>query len=59
MDTTPPALTSHESRAALNKELALTSQQIGLLVGIFFFGYFLLKIRSNLMLHQIGAPVWT
>jgi MFS transporter, ACS family, tartrate transporter len=42
----------------MNKELAITSQQFGLLVGIFFFGYFLFEIPSNLMMHQIGARVW-
>jgi MFS transporter, ACS family, tartrate transporter len=42
----------------MNKELAITGQQFGLLVGIFFFGYFLFEIPSNLMLHKIGARVW-
>jgi len=42
----------------MNKELAITSQQFGLLVGIFFFGYFLFEIPSNLMLHKVGARVW-
>ena len=42
----------------MNKELAITSQQFGLLVGIFFFGYFLFEIPSNLLLHKIGARVW-
>ena len=42
----------------MNKELAITSQQYGLLFGIFFFGYFLFEIPSNLLLHKIGARVW-
>jgi MFS transporter, ACS family, tartrate transporter len=42
----------------MNKELAISSQQFGLLVGIFFFGYFLFEIPSNLMLHKFGARVW-
>ena len=42
----------------MNKELAITSQQFGLLVGIFFFGYFIFEIPSNLMLHKIGARIW-
>jgi ACS family tartrate transporter-like MFS transporter len=42
----------------MNRELALTSQQYGLAAGIFFFGYFLLEIPSNLMLHRIGARKW-
>src|SRR5439155_8364687 len=42
----------------MNKELAITSQQFGLLVGVFFFGYFLFEIPSNLLLHKIGARIW-
>lgn len=42
----------------MNKELAMTSQQFGLVVGIFFLGYFLFEIPSNLILHRIGARVW-
>lgn len=42
----------------MNKELAITSQQYGLLFGIFFFGYFLFEIPSNLLLHKIGARLW-
>ena len=43
---------------SMNKELAISSQQFGLLFGIFFFGYFLFEIPSNLFLHKIGARVW-
>lgn len=42
----------------MNQELAIDSQQFGLLVGIFFFGYVLFEIPSNLLLHKIGARVW-
>ena len=42
----------------MNKELAITSQQFGFLSGIFFFGYFIFEIPSNLLLHKIGARVW-
>jgi len=42
----------------MNRELAITSQQFGLAAGIFFWGYFLFEIPSNLMLHKIGARVW-
>jgi sugar phosphate permease len=42
----------------MNKELSITSQQFGLLVGVFFFGYFLFEIPSNLLLHKIGARIW-
>jgi sugar phosphate permease len=42
----------------MNKELAITSRQFGLVVGIFFFGYFLFEIPSNLLLHKLGARIW-
>jgi ACS family tartrate transporter-like MFS transporter len=42
----------------MNKELAITSRQFGLIFGIFFFGYFLFEIPSNLLLHKIGARIW-
>jgi len=42
----------------MNKELTISSQQFGFIFGIFFFGYFLFEIPSNLLLHQIGARVW-
>jgi len=42
----------------MNKELAITSQQYGFIAGIFFFGYFIFEIPSNLMLHKLGARVW-
>ncbi len=42
----------------MNKELAITSRQFGLLTGIFFIGYFFFEIPSNLLLHKIGARIW-
>lgn len=42
----------------MNKELGITSQQFGLMFGIFYFGYFILEIPSNLLLHRVGARVW-
>jgi len=42
----------------MNKELAITSQQFGLLAGFFFFGYLIFEVPSNLLLHRIGARVW-
>jgi MFS transporter, ACS family, tartrate transporter len=42
----------------MNKELAIGSQQYGLIFGIFFVGYFLFEIPSNLLLHRIGARKW-
>jgi MFS family permease len=42
----------------MNRELAITSEQFGFAAGIFFLGYFLFEIPSNLALHRIGARVW-
>ena len=42
----------------MNRELAITSQQFGLLSGIFFWGYFIFEIPSNLLLHKLGARIW-
>src|SRR6202451_1684837 len=42
----------------MNRELGLSSEQYGLLSGIFFCGYFLFEIPSNLILHRTGARTW-
>ena len=42
----------------MNQELAITSQQFGFAAGIFFFGYCLFEVPSNLLLHKIGARFW-
>jgi MFS transporter, ACS family, tartrate transporter len=42
----------------MSRELAITTQQFGFLSGIFFFGYFIFEIPSNLLLHKIGARIW-
>jgi ACS family tartrate transporter-like MFS transporter len=42
----------------MNHELGLSSEQYGLLSGMFFWGYFLFEVPSNLILERIGARVW-
>ena len=42
----------------MNQDLRISIQQFGLAAGIFFWGYFLFEIPSNLLLHRIGARVW-
>jgi len=42
----------------MNHELGLSSQQYGLLSGIFFWGYFLFEVPSNLLLERLGARAW-
>src|ERR671915_288315 len=42
----------------MNDDLALTAAQFGLASGIFFIGYILLEIPSNIALHKFGARKW-
>jgi ACS family tartrate transporter-like MFS transporter len=42
----------------MNTALGITNAQFGLLAGIFFLGYFLFEVPSNLLLHKIGARIW-
>jgi ACS family tartrate transporter-like MFS transporter len=42
----------------MSRELAISSQEFGFAAGIFFWGYFLVEIPSNLVLHRVGARVW-
>ena len=42
----------------MNRDLAITSEQFGLVSGIFFWGYFVFEIPSNLLLHKLGARIW-
>lgn len=46
------------AKLTMDKDLAITSHQFGLAVGIFFIGYALFEIPSNLLLHKIGARIW-
>lgn len=42
----------------MNHELALTSGAFGFAAGVFFIGYFLFEVPSNLALARFGARVW-
>src|SRR5215475_2317237 len=42
----------------MNKELALSSEAYGFAAGIFFIGYFLFEVPSNVALNKFGARVW-
>jgi ACS family tartrate transporter-like MFS transporter len=42
----------------MNKDLGLSSYVYGLGAGIFFWGYFLLEVPSNLILAKVGARRW-
>jgi ACS family tartrate transporter-like MFS transporter len=42
----------------MNKELALSSEAFGFAAGIFFIGYFLFEVPSNVALNRYGARIW-
>lgn len=42
----------------MNKELALSAEAFGFISGIFFIGYFLFEVPSNVMLNRFGARRW-
>lgn len=42
----------------MNDELGLTGAMFGLASGVFFIGYLILEVPSNLALHKFGARVW-
>ena len=42
----------------MNSALGLTAEVFGLLSGLFFVGYLVFEIPSNLILQKIGARVW-
>lgn len=42
----------------MNEDLGLTPEIFGLVSGIFFIGYFLFEVPSNILLHRVGARKW-
>jgi ACS family tartrate transporter-like MFS transporter len=42
----------------MQTDLGLTDSQFGFGGGLFFLGYFLFEIPSNLILHRVGARIW-
>src|SRR5882757_10683544 len=42
----------------MNKELGISPQQFGLISGIFFAGYLVFEVPSNLIMHRVGARLW-
>ncbi len=43
---------------SMNKAIGLTPAMFGLGGGIFFLGYFLCEVPSNLILYRVGARLW-
>ena len=42
----------------MNKDLGLSPSVFGFGAGIFFLGYFLFEVPSNLILEKVGARIW-
>ncbi|SFH35591.1 Major Facilitator Superfamily protein [Ensifer sp. OV372] len=42
----------------MNQDLGFSSTVFGVGAGIFFLGYFLFEVPSNLILHKVGARIW-
>jgi len=42
----------------MNRELGINPEQFGFLSGIFFIGYFLFEVPSNIIMHRVGARRW-
>ncbi|MCL6516077.1 MFS transporter [Alicyclobacillus sp.] len=42
----------------MNKALGISAEAFGLVSGIFFIGYFIFEVPSNMILHRVGARVW-
>jgi len=46
------------AKLQMASQLNLSDAAYGLGAGIFFFGYFLFEVPSNIMLHRLGARIW-
>ncbi|MHC2287008.1 MFS transporter [Bradyrhizobium barranii] len=42
----------------MNKDIGLSPVVYGFGAGIFFWGYFLFEVPSNIILHKVGARIW-
>ena len=42
----------------MNQDLGFSPEVYGFASGVFFFGYFLFEVPSNLMLQKLGARLW-
>src|SRR5271168_2566430 len=46
------------AKLSMLSDLNLSEAAYGFGAGIFFVGYFLFEVPSNLLLHRVGARVW-
>jgi MFS family permease len=46
------------AKLGMSADLGLSEAAYGLGAGIFFIGYFLFEVPSNVLLHRLGARTW-
>ena len=46
------------ARLSMLDDLSLSETAYGFGAGVFFIGYFLFEVPSNLALHRVGARIW-
>lgn len=46
------------AKLQMSEDLGFSETAFGLGAGIFFFGYFLFEVPSNVILHKVGARMW-
>jgi len=46
------------AKLQMSQELGFSETVFGLGAGVFFFGYFLFELPSNILMHKIGARIW-
>ncbi|WP_431129168.1 MFS transporter [Variovorax paradoxus] len=46
------------AKLQMSQDLAFSETVFGLGAGLFFIGYFLFEVPSNVLLHRVGARVW-
>src|SRR6059058_3673284 len=46
------------AKLQMSQDLGFSETVFGLGAGLFFIGYFLFEVPSNILLHRVGARVW-
>ena len=46
------------AKLQMSQDLGFSEAVFGLGAGVFFLGYFLFEVPSNLLMHRIGARIW-
>ena len=46
------------AKLQMSQDLAFSETVFGLGAGVFFIGYFLFELPSNILMHKLGARIW-